>query len=301
MPQFTTRSFADIVRDVEQCERYLREHGLKLHPDSVLSRDIARTKELLALFQDGHVPENYAHHEAVTSMANATCLSKVIVESVGTPFEKWIRKRLRALRSGEPGPLAPGRQSQERDAIFELICGFACTRFSEDVELEEPDVTCRFLDHPWGLACKCAYGKPRTVAQRIREGINQIATSGVSKGFVVVQVTNRFPHEDMYHYDESSQTITSFHDLDAQHEVFKRLVQRTVAPIQLARYELSRQFPAKLPSSFLGVAYLAHTVAYFRQLRCVMGGIQVEKARSLNTHTEFAFAVEFNSSVQQLV
>jgi hypothetical protein len=90
--------------------------------------------------------------------------------------------------------------------IFELRLTLACFGFGANVRIDDPvlssggtnpDVMFKMSDgRDWGLACKVLYGSnPKTFADRLREGVDQIERSPAKTGFVCVSLRNLLPHD----------------------------------------------------------------------------------------------------------
>jgi len=164
--------------------------------------------------------------------------------------------------------------------------------------VEPPDVRCAFAGSAWGIACKAAYGKPATIAKRIKDGVWQIDRAPVDHGFVAVQVTNIFPHEKMYEYDAAADVITSRRNLDAQNERLEELLQEATRPIEQAFWKNNRLRIAE--SSTRAVLFLAHTVSYFRRMRTIMGKVLFSPPAAAWSPEVEAFATEFGRTWQDL-
>ena len=193
-----TTTFTSVVKMANELESYLQSHGISLHPSSVIAQAIRRTHQVQTYYEKGEVPDDYDAEVAVSDVANLWYLGRAVMGAVGTPFETVIKDRLPTLTRGDPSPLTPGNQSNERDRIFELVCARICSLFASDVAFGEPDVLATYRGKRWGLACKSAYGSPTTVAKAVRKGAKQIERSDIDFGMIVVQLTNIFPHDRMY-------------------------------------------------------------------------------------------------------
>ncbi len=94
---------------------------------------------------------------------------------------------------------------QATQKIFELLIGALIARFALDVALDSPDsgkastnpdVLCTFEGVRWGVACKTIHGDaPRTFADRICEGADQIARSEATRGIVLLNLFNVLPYD----------------------------------------------------------------------------------------------------------
>jgi hypothetical protein len=89
----------------------------------------------------------------------------------------------------------PMKSTDRGNKLWEVVVAGAVSAHFDDVQLAEPDVTCNFGGQAWGCACKVLHS-PRKDTQlaRIIDGMDQIESSGVSCGIVVVNVTSLIPH-----------------------------------------------------------------------------------------------------------
>lgn len=153
------------------------------------------------------MPPGFNVHLAMGDFANLWWLSSAVLHLRDAGYEAELAPKLTLLAKGDPLQLSAGDQSGERDVLFEVICACICSLFASDVRFQEPDLICRYADSSWGLACKVAYGTPAQTAKGIRKGMRQIEGSAADLGIVVVQLTNRFPHDKMYDVDPSTGEI----------------------------------------------------------------------------------------------
>ncbi len=89
----------------------------------------------------------------------------------------------------------PMKSTDRGNKLWEVVVAGAMSAHFDDVRLAEPDVTSLFGGQAWGCACKVLHS-PRKDTQlaRIIDGMDQIESSEVSRGIVVVNVTNLIPH-----------------------------------------------------------------------------------------------------------
>jgi len=300
MSPWNKKSFRELVGNIGRMEEYLDTNGFALRPQSALSSDIAAARELLNLFESRNISQEYPHYEAITSLANASCLSAVVIGAAGKSFESQLKTKLEALKSGVPGPLMPGAQSKERDTVFEILCGYCCSQFSSDVSFDEPDVCLKYMGGSWALACKVAYGNPRTIANAVLTGIKQLGRIKPDVGIVMVQLTNIFPHKSMYEYDENNDQISTLHSEQAIRQQLSTLLKHTVQPIEKERMKLIEMHHPSRSSRVRAIIYLIHTVGYYQGHRTVMGTLYFQWLSNISTDAELRFASDFNSAWQDL-
>src|SRR5262249_52444491 len=116
----------------------------------------------------------------------------------------------RLVNRTNPAQTLPSRPSDRAsDKILELLIALAVLGLTSDIELEDvngsargpnPDILARMPDGKlWGFACKAIHGDaPRTLFERLSEGIAQIEASPAEMGSVIISFRNRLPHEAMF-------------------------------------------------------------------------------------------------------
>lgn len=140
-----------------------------------------------------------------------------------------LTNRLRDLCAGSHSASTTARTSTERNRAFELICAGWLSRFATDVALEDPpDVSCSFDWRRWGVACKVAYGEPRTIAKSIAFGAEQLQKSPCDRGIVLVRITDCFPHDRVPGFDRVTRTILSAPDSVTSFNYVQRLAREHV-------------------------------------------------------------------------
>jgi hypothetical protein len=266
----------------------------------VLALDFDRAKEALAFYEAGSVPPDVDADRLVVGVANVHCLNRIIQRARGTPFEARLRSRLRDLRKGVPGQMDAAPQSATRDRVFELYCAHITTFFALDSDFGEPDVTCSFQHATWGLACKCTYGRPDTTADKLRKAVRQIERSDVDFGLVVVSLTNVFPHNRMCERDPETGEVTTFRHVEALSALMLGHLVTVSDPIERALAASHEKAPLEIPTKVRGVLYLAHTLAYNRERRTMMGCARFTRAHAVVMPGDEAFVKQFNEYWQEI-
>jgi hypothetical protein len=292
--------FESIVTSAQDLRRYLEENAGPLDGSSAAARDLARAEQSLAIHQAGKIPDGYDVAEGVLALANVAFLNRVVLSARGTPSESSILTRLKDLKKGVPGPLAPAVQSSQRDRTFELVCWHVCRQFTTDTVFQEPDIACRFQNDRWGLACKVTYGTPETTAGKVRGAMRQIDRADVNCGFVVVQLTNVFPHKAMYHEDPSTGVITSFHEVRALGDLMARLLIQVSDPIEEALNASHQAEPLVIGQKVRGILYVVHTLAHHQGRRAMMGCVRLTRCHRILLPSADQFIKQFNEGWQEV-
>ena len=203
-------SFAEADRMADEFEAILAKHSVKIRCGSLLE------EALLVLSELRHRHEQPANFSPWTGLGADLSKAVGIIRLVGLvlqranhpEFSKMV-PHLQSLNEGSfqqttPAP-ATGRAS---DKIFELELGLAVLKSAVLVEMddpsrssggENPDVIARMRDgKDWGFACKAVHGDaPKTLFQRLVEGVQQIENSRAEIGIVVLTLKNRLPPSEL--------------------------------------------------------------------------------------------------------
>lgn len=300
MINYSSTDFASIVSVAEDTRRFIEDAAGPLDSASALALDFERAKEALAFYEVGKVPPEIDADALVEGMVNVHCLNRIIQRARGSPFESRLRSRLRDLKKGVPGQMNAGPQSAARDRVFELYCAHITTFFALDSDFREPDVTCSFQDATWGLACKCAYGTPDTTADKLRKGVRQIERSGVDFGLVVVGLTNIFPHDRMYERNSETGEVTTLRQVEALSALMVGHLVKVTDPIEYALAASHEMASLKVSTRVRGILYVAHTLAYNKERRTMMGCARFTRANAVVMPGDEAFVTQFNEYWQQI-
>jgi hypothetical protein len=77
--------------------------------------------------------------------------------------------------------------------------GSLCARYTADIKLEEPDITCLFRGAKWGVAAKVLYSRDRDrQIDQIVAGAKQIEGAAVDLGVVIVNASNLVQHDEFF-------------------------------------------------------------------------------------------------------
>lgn len=292
--RYRLTDFDSIVESGRRTRAYVEEQTGKLDPASALATDFQRAEQALEIFKSGDLPEGADADEVIQGLATVASLNRIVQRARDTPFEDKLRPRLSDLRKGVPGQLGAGPQSSARDRVLEMLCAHVATLFAEDTDFQEPDVTCKFQGSRWGIACKALYGNESTASGRLRKGAKQIRRARVDFGVVVLQLTNVFPHDQMYQRNPDTGDVTSLSDDSALGALMMSKLVQISGAVGDAFMESSRQAPIDLPAKVRGVLHVAHTLAYHKGRRAIMGCCHFGKWQRVQLPAEIRFVEEFN-------
>jgi len=121
-----------------------------------------------------------------------------------------------------------GKQSKDRDLVWELYVAAVAVGAADTVRMDEPDVRCRVRDVSWGIPCKMLNSRnPSKHVERVKEGVRQLQDSDMDRGFVAVNLTNVIDHrllgEALRAFGENALTQEQIMaDIEAQAEALIR-------------------------------------------------------------------------------
>jgi len=290
MVRATYTGFKEILKSIDDFVLYLESKGISLNAQSRFAIAIEHSHQVVRAWENKVISPGFNIHHFIGDLANVWWLSSIIMRARNTTLEAELINKLALLTKADPLPLTPGSRSYERDILFEVILACVCSQFAMDVHfVEPPDVVCTYKKVQWGLACKVAYGSSRQTAKDIRKGIGQIERSDVDLGIVVVQMTNRFPHKNMYKIDQLTGDIISYHDEEIQNNLFTRLLFPLTREIEKETVTHLKNYPRILNHRVRGIVFVANTIAYFRGKRAIMGRTYFSKLSRLQKMPEEDF------------
>ncbi|MCX6952323.1 MAG: hypothetical protein NTV51_09185 [Verrucomicrobia bacterium] len=137
------------------------------------------------------------------------------------------------------------RENEANNKLFELFVGASLMRFMQACEFENPKVkkgsrNPDFIGHwrgkKWGIACKAMHSaNPKSVIDRIFEGIKQIKRSGVDAGLVMLNAKNLVDHNEVWRAEKIGDEwhYKAFENIDDVYGAFITRYQNHVAGILL--------------------------------------------------------------------
>lgn len=114
---------------------------------------------------------------------------------------------LKLLNTGSVAQNVSAPTDQVAAKIFELFIGLVCLEIGNETRLDgplrsygdNPDILTRLDDRLWGFACKVLSGRsPKTMFDRLKEGIDQIEKSPAEVGCVIINLKNQIDHENTW-------------------------------------------------------------------------------------------------------
>lgn len=190
---------------------WLREHlssqRISIHPTSELgialnvlgqARELARVRGSQIFSSVGEGLRFYM------TATGADFLTKCLRRGLQTGISGFDA-HVRGLCSAGPLLTAPTwaghkpRSLTNRNRGWELVLASLATTFASDVRAGEPDVLCDFEGQTIGMACKVLYSRSGEQAlDMIQSGARQLEASSADVGYVVVNMVEQFPHENLF-------------------------------------------------------------------------------------------------------
>lgn len=295
-----TESFESIRIRGEAVRDFLNQQRVVLHPSSALALALDGAAEAVSYWRAKLVPSEREEQRLMRDLATIDALAPVVETIRKSGPVAGLTQRLTALAAGDPHIISRGAQSAARDALFELMCWHICGKFASDVVFAEPDVCCVYRGRHFGLACKAHYGHTGRAVKAIRKGWRQIRTSQVEYGFVMLHLTNHFPHARMYGRNPADGEVLAPSDEAVLTALFDQNLQRASSLIEGAFLAHLRANPRPVDGRFQGIVYSAHTLPYFRGTRYRMGGCVYQRMHLTPPEDAWAFVQNLNAFWQDL-
>lgn len=208
----TAFSLRTLNEHVDWFRRYLAARSVVPATGSAFAKALGRAERLAQMTRD--VPSTTLPDDKFVRLVRDAMGTDYMIQTF-RHAERWLDaldpSDLTVFRGPDVNLLRDGLQSKDRDVAWELLVGAIASSFAKQVELEEPDVRCRFENARWGLAAKLLYSTNRQQhIKRIVEGAKQIEDADVDLGLVVVNGSNLLNHDEFF--SELRPTITTSFD-----------------------------------------------------------------------------------------
>ncbi len=202
----STRSYDDWTQFVWALEAIIKKHGIDIAPHS------ACETAALSLIEMNEVREGRTCHDPRTdhrelwsrALSFGDLAEKIVLARNRPGFERLIpHLKLLAGASDLSQFSVTNRENQDNNKAFELYVGTMALQVLDDCEFDHPevsegdnpDIIGSFAGHRWAIACKAMHTRnPKTFADRVAEGVEQIQRSGAERGFVMVNMKNTVDH-----------------------------------------------------------------------------------------------------------
>ncbi len=198
--------YKDMERLVFAFEGVLKEHGLQVASGSDLERTCLAVVDFLIKQQQPallHPIEDIRRYFADV-LGLWVFMNKLVRLREHVDFPQLIPHLGLLNEGGVPQNVRSPVSDQVSDKLFELLIALICMEKGQDVRLDDPcsskgdnpDVMASILGRRWGFACKTMYSSsPKTMFDRICEGVDQIEKSAAEIGCVVVNFRNLIDHD----------------------------------------------------------------------------------------------------------
>jgi hypothetical protein len=195
--------FEQIKSETEEFERVLRRFNIQIVAGSPLERmcfsllDLVSGKYTIGdTMEDLRIPYRPAFglHDLI----------RRIVRLQNRPDFPVLADHLRLLNTGTVAQNITAPTDQVAAKIFELLVGLVSVEIGTETQLDgpihsygdNPDILTRLDGRLWGFACKVLSGRsPKTMFDRLKEGIAQIEKSPAEVGCVIINLKNQIDHE----------------------------------------------------------------------------------------------------------
>lgn len=191
---------------VFEFERLLRQYDVEIQSDSDLERVCLAIMDILA--KKKHPELLHPLEDVRTYFAGVLGLwvfmNKLVRLEKHADFQELIPHFVLLNEGGVPQNARSPVSDQASDKLFELLFALICMEKGTHVRLDNPnsskgdnpDVLATILGQRWGFACKTMYStSPKTMFDRICEGLDQIDNSEAEIGCVVINFRNLIDHD----------------------------------------------------------------------------------------------------------
>jgi hypothetical protein len=198
-----TISFEQIQRETKEFEAILKRFKIEIKAGSPLEH---MCFSLLELVQRKSTTEDTMQDLRVEYRPafGLHDLIRRIVRLHDRPDFPVLVDHLRLLNTGTVAQNVVAPTDQVAAKIFELFIGLVCLEIGAGTQLDgpvlsygdNPDILTRLDGRLWGFACKVLSGRsPKTMFDRLREGIDQIENSPAEIGCVIINLKNQIDHD----------------------------------------------------------------------------------------------------------
>ncbi len=196
-------SFEEIQRETAEFEAILKRFDIEIKTGSPLEKMCFSLLELVeGKFTTGDTMQDLrVEYRPAFGLHD---LIRRIVRLHDRPDFPVLVDHLRLLNTGTVAQNVAAPTDQVAAKIFELFIGLVCLEIGSDTQVDgpvrsygdNPDILTRLDDHLWGFACKVLSGRsPKTMFDRLKEGIEQIQNSPAEIGCVVINLKNQIDHD----------------------------------------------------------------------------------------------------------
>ncbi|HYR21479.1 MAG TPA: hypothetical protein VEP30_00965 [Chthoniobacterales bacterium] len=199
-------SFEQVKSETEEFERVLKRFDIQIANGSPLEKMCSDLRDL----ESGKYTIGDTMEDLRIRFRPAFGLHDLIrriVRLQNQPDFPFLADHLRLLNKGTIAQNVVAPTDQVAAKIFELLIGLVCIEIGTETRLDgpllsygdNPDTLTRLDGRRWGFACKVLSGRsPKTMFDRLKEGIEQIENSPAEVGCVIINLKNQIDHEKMW-------------------------------------------------------------------------------------------------------
>jgi hypothetical protein len=208
------QTFQDRVNLVEQTEALLKDRGINVTHGSLLWSAFDTVRQDLELHENRDLIDGRRDLRPLSRISFGTvviCMRLLRAAELGL-LSPAFDPHLRLLANSLPSQSSPYSdieslnqvEEENSNKLFELVVGLAAAEAGTDVQFEQgngtdnPDVLVTIDNERWGFPCKVVKSyQMRTLMSRIDEGLAQLYTSQATRGCVIANLKNIFPHDEL--------------------------------------------------------------------------------------------------------
>jgi hypothetical protein len=200
------RTYDDWTQFVYALEAVLKKYGLAIPPKSACEKAALALVEMTEVHSGRSKHDPKVDHREIWSRAlSFGDLAEKVVLVRDTPgFERLIpHLRLIASAADLSQFSFTSRENQDNNKAFELYVATMALQVLSDCQFDNPensegdnpDIMGTYDGQRWAIACKAMHTtNPKTFADRVAEGVEQIQNCAADRGFVIVNMKNTVDH-----------------------------------------------------------------------------------------------------------
>ncbi len=204
------RSYDDWTQFVWALEAILKKYDIVIPPKSACEEAVLSLMRMNEVYAGRAVHDSQIDHREIWSRAlSFGDLAEKIVAVRGRPeFDRLLpHLRLLAGASDLSQFSLTQRENQDNNKAFELYVATLALQVltdcafdhPEESQGDNPDIMGDYAGHRWAIACKAMHTRnPKTFAERVAEGVEQIEHSAAQRGFVIVNMKNTVDHRQFW-------------------------------------------------------------------------------------------------------
>lgn len=304
-------NFDNFYGDIKWFQDFLSSSEIKLHNSSPTKKALNELK-LYADYSSGKktkLEENDDLFRTKSRRAFGIASQIWALKKCSEEAKKLILKRVRIYKSSEINLLSNEDSTLNRNFAWEIVSLCCLSHFCNQISFSEPDIIADYNSTRFGFSCKVLYSDNfLRNSETILDGVNQLENSQAEFGFVLVNLSNKIPHDDFFiknsdgeffSYQSPEDAMSLFHEkLLSVHQNIEKLDPHYNNKIV---FDQKREIERK---KTLGIIYYGQTLALVQNRPMLLSNAILHLRKSdnnlLNTKAQ-EFSKKFNIAAYQMM